>query len=538
MATVDTDQNIFIGTEAIAGLQGTTRNIAIGYEAVNAITQSEDNILIGRAVANSANGSHDNTIIGAYAGYSLNDGTDNVCIGAASGYSLFNSNYNVYVGKEAGRNARGDENLFIGTYAGRESRTANHNTFIGMESGFYNDNGNAQVFIGKRAGYMSNRGAENVLIGAYSGARNNAGSFNVFLGFAAGHDNTKDENVFIGAHAGGNAIASNSFFLGHGAGTATIGDTNVVIGTQSAKGLVGNLNVVVGTYANVSRSENTVVFGSHGQCSNTTDVIVFGTRSNCNNLSNVVYIGPGGQGIEGKSNVTIVGALPNSDASLVSNDTVYLSVPSKIILAANSSQAVISGNLKVDGEIEFTSLSGLTNLSQFTNDLFIPWDTITNTPPVVTSLSSIFPDKILTSRFSNGNVIVETPEALWWDHSNYYLGIGVDPPQYRLDIEGVVRSTQGFLLNSDARLKKDVITIESALDKVRQISGYTYSYTGSSERQGGVISQEVGKVLPEAIREDPRTGMQAVDYNAIIALLIEAVKELAHQRDLGSGSPS
>jgi hypothetical protein len=45
----------------------------------------------------------------------------------------------------------------------------------------------------------------------------------------------------------------------------------------------------------------------------------------------------------------------------------------------------------------------------------------------------------------------------------------------------------------------------------------------------GFIAQEVQEVIPEAVHPRP-DGFLAVDYNRIIPLLVEAVKELASSR--------
>ena len=87
---------------------------------------------------------------------------------------------------------------------------------------------------------------------------------------------------------------------------------------------------------------------------------------------------------------------------------------------------------------------------------------------------------------------------------------------------------------SDASLKDDVETIDSALDKVSSLRGVTYTWNkGSREgkRDLGVIAQEVEAVLPEIVREkempllDGET-YKTVDYEKLTAVLIEAVKEL------------
>jgi len=86
---------------------------------------------------------------------------------------------------------------------------------------------------------------------------------------------------------------------------------------------------------------------------------------------------------------------------------------------------------------------------------------------------------------------------------------------------------------SDERLKTDIVKIESALDKVDQINGYTFTYTADGKKSAGVIAQEVEKVLPSAVNETAmplKTGnddlYKSVQYDQLIGLLVEAVKEL------------
>jgi hypothetical protein len=80
---------------------------------------------------------------------------------------------------------------------------------------------------------------------------------------------------------------------------------------------------------------------------------------------------------------------------------------------------------------------------------------------------------------------------------------------------------------SDIRIKANIETIPSALDKLDQIRGVTYTRTDLDDKErryAGVIAQEIEAVLPEAVRD--LGNVKAVDYNATIALLIQAVKEL------------
>ncbi len=81
-------------------------------------------------------------------------------------------------------------------------------------------------------------------------------------------------------------------------------------------------------------------------------------------------------------------------------------------------------------------------------------------------------------------------------------------------------------------MKTNITKIESALDKVSAINGYTYDMQGvdHDKRQAGVIAQELKKVLPEAVITDAN-GYYAVRYTNIIPLLIEALKEEKSKRE-------
>ena len=83
---------------------------------------------------------------------------------------------------------------------------------------------------------------------------------------------------------------------------------------------------------------------------------------------------------------------------------------------------------------------------------------------------------------------------------------------------------------SDIRLKSNIKKIDGALDKIDKISGYTFDMNG--KREAGIIAQEIKEVLPEVVGEFEKDGEMYlnVDYPKIIALLIEAIKELKNGR--------
>jgi hypothetical protein len=88
---------------------------------------------------------------------------------------------------------------------------------------------------------------------------------------------------------------------------------------------------------------------------------------------------------------------------------------------------------------------------------------------------------------------------------------------------------------SDERLKENIQLLENALDKVMNISGFTYNFNevgrslgfDSSITHVGVSAQQVQKVLPEAVVPCPASDEYlTVKYDKIVPLLIEAIKEL------------
>ncbi len=94
---------------------------------------------------------------------------------------------------------------------------------------------------------------------------------------------------------------------------------------------------------------------------------------------------------------------------------------------------------------------------------------------------------------------------------------------------------------SDKRLKCNIKPIENALCKVIGVSGNTFDWKplskeeiktihGNKGKDVGVIAQEIEKVLPEAVTTRDN-GYKAVNYEKIVPLLIEAIRDQQKQID-------
>ena len=83
---------------------------------------------------------------------------------------------------------------------------------------------------------------------------------------------------------------------------------------------------------------------------------------------------------------------------------------------------------------------------------------------------------------------------------------------------------------SDLRMKSNLVKFTNTLDDLKSINGYKFdiknSTTGTTRKSAGLIAQEVEKIYPDFVVENPETKMKSLEYNTFIGVLVEAVKEL------------
>lgn len=77
---------------------------------------------------------------------------------------------------------------------------------------------------------------------------------------------------------------------------------------------------------------------------------------------------------------------------------------------------------------------------------------------------------------------------------------------------------------SDVRFKTDLVKIDGALGKLKQLTGYLYTLTESGKRSSGLLSQDVLKVQPESVSEKDERLM--LNYDSLFGLIVESIKEM------------
>lgn len=158
----------------------------------------------------------------------------------------------------------------------------------------------------------------------------------------------------------------------------------------------------------------------------------------------------------------------------------------------------------------------------------------------------------LSANGDNDQSVKIRPGGIEWGYNSYSNGIvmnyddtgGAILEMYSGDASTINMNgnsghinTVSLAQSSDARFKKNVKSIDGALAKTQQLNGYTYHWNKlaekqkgitSKEEQVGVLAQELEAVFPQLVKTDEE-GYKSVNYAALTAVLIEAVKELSSE---------
>lgn len=122
---------------------------------------------------------------------------------------------------------------------------------------------------------------------------------------------------------------------------------------------------------------------------------------------------------------------------------------------------------------------------------------------------------------------LDVSNTLYVDVSNNLLGINNNAPSHELDVSGDIHCSGTLFADSDLKVKKNIVPLNNALNKIVNLNGYYYHKmceTKDDKKHIGVIAQEVEDEYPELVSN--ATQIKSVNYDGINAILIECVKEL------------
>ena len=128
-----------------------------------------------------------------------------------------------------------------------------------------------------------------------------------------------------------------------------------------------------------------------------------------------------------------------------------------------------------------------------------------------------------------GSTVTNSATNFSLENTAFVIGNGVDVNN-RSDaltvlFDGTTTIAGDLSINSDARLKANIISLGSTLAKVLQIDGksYTMKKDENKKQKIGLLAQDIEKVFPELVSES--NGVKSVNYQGLIPVLINALKE-------------
>ena len=512
-ANTSGNSNVFVGERS--GVHNTvgTANTAIGSSAGFNNTNGENNLFLGYMSGHDNTIGSDNAMMGYQAGYSNTSGNDDIFIGHQSGYNNTVGSDNIFIGNESGyNNTEGTGNIFIGPGAGNSTTTVDHNFFIGVLAGGENTIGEHNSFLGYRAGAENTEGDDNLFVGHFSGYTNTIGDNNTYLGYKSGYSNIEGSgNVFVGGDAGyTNTAGDHNTFTGYKSGyNNTLGDNNAFYGFVSG-------------YANTEGLNNSF-FGDSSGYANTVgaDNSFFGYKSGLKNT-------------EGDYN-TFVGVKTGVENTIgISNTCLGFSAglnntegDRNTFLGVNSGYSNTLGysNTYVGFAAGFTNIIGDRNtfigdssgyLNTGSGNVFIGYyaghDETGSDKLYIDNTNTDVP--LLYGDFFNNRLVINGNGTHNGDDRTFF-------------VNGEAGGTTAWFNDSDARLKKNVTTIENPLTKVMSLRGVNYEWIDAENHseglQMGFIAQEVEGIVDEVVsNKNDRYSMQ---YAPLTALLVEAIKE-------------
>jgi hypothetical protein len=295
--------------------------------------------------------------------------------------------------------------------------------------------------------------------------------------------------------------------------------SGVVSGSSQVIGILDSLNTFSGS-ANTRFTEIGVVSGS---------LIASASAAKTTNDSQGVSI----------TNLNLTTASLNTSVSNLNTSTSSYETKGRGIVSGSSQ--VLGGSGVASGSYETTGRSIISSSAQIVP--LLPAGVVSGSTQIITANS------ITLGTHTTGNYVATITGTA---NQITVAGSGLETAAVTLSLPQSIATTSDVQFNnitasagiratgdiiayfsSDERLKENVQPIQNALSKVELISGNTYDWKEGFDNihphkgnDVGVIAQEIEIVLPQVVINRDN-GYKAVDYEKIVPLLIEAIKELS-----------
>ena len=127
-----------------------------------------------------------------------------------------------------------------------------------------------------------------------------------------------------------------------------------------------------------------------------------------------------------------------------------------------------------------------------------------------------------------GSIVTNNATQFSTENTAFVIGNGTNVNRsdaLTVLFDGTTTIAGDLSINSDARLKANIISLGSTLAKLLQIDGksYTMKKDENKKQKIGVLAQDIEKVFPELVSES--NGIKSVNYQGLVPVLINALKE-------------
>jgi hypothetical protein len=329
-------------------------------------------------------------------------------------------------------------------------------------------------------------------------------------------------------------------------GTITFGTTDITFSViaETAVYSAGNGLNLDGTQFNINTAITSKLDGieTGADVTDTTNVTAAGALMD-SELTNITAVKALNQGVSTSDSPTFAGGSFTGNVDFGDGNVIRLGAGQDLQIYHDGSNSYISdvgtGNLEIRAQnLLIKNSAGTETCAYFDQDgaVGLYYD---SSVKLSTTSSGISVSGVVQS--TNGRFQRDSNDYLDFSDNSYASIVVNGSERARFESDGDFHADGDVIAYSttisDPRLKTDIQKIEGALDKLCTLSGYTFTYTPDNTASAGILSTEVAKVLPSAIRPkklplktgDEETVYDTVQYDQLHGLLIEAIKELREE---------